>query len=957
MRVVFLSHNAQAGDAVGNQLAAKVRQFVGRGWEVRALVESDLRLHPALRPYVETIPPGRPTAAALDYLANADLVVIEFSQYFALLDWLPAMVNKRPRIVFDYHGVTPRRLWPDGPFEALAKGARQRAVVWFADFAVVHSRYMRRELVRATGFPARRVVVVPHAIDTAWFTPGDGPGLFRRRLGLERATVLTFVGRLAPNKRLPVLAEALARLVRAGTDAHALIAGDDGGPYGRERERCEGLARRLGVGERVHFLGHVSDGDLREVYRSGDVFVMPSRHEGYCVPVAEAAACGVPVVAAHATALPETVAGRGLTFRPDDASDLAAKIREVLNGRWPSVRVEPKALRRVAIVTPRYGPDVIGGFETSVRMLAECLHEAGHHVEVHTTRMRAEDDWSNARGPARETVNGVPVVRHDCDPADRQRYWAVDEAVSRGYRCSPRELRDYLRHSVNSSALLQALRERAGDFDTVIAGPYRAGLTWKAAELFADKLLLLPCFHDEPAARLRAYRDRYNAAAGVLYHSESEKHLAESVLGITAPEGRVIGTWIDPELPPGGPERGRRLAGAERYLLYCGRTAEGKQLRPLDRLAERLQAAGIVLPIVLIGPKQCRDERNGAVRSLGRVGEQAKRDLMAGALALVQLSRCESLSLVTLEAWSQCTPVIGNARCRPVAANIQRSGGGRAVSDGHGLLACVRDLMQSPARWRAMGESGRAFVRSRYGSRADYLGRVRAAFGGAGPEGFADAVLRHLRRLRPRRLSESIDLKLTPDGHAVITNRGTVPVLAEGAFRTVIKVKARLHDGGIRRTMVAIPGVILPGRTGKLSLPIDTAAVASFTLSAHASRAIPAGTGMPPARCATRRVVRGVRVWCGQPALDPTRTVPTPRRPEKTGRLARRMERLRSLPTAHADPPAAGVLQSAKARVKHLILNSFKRLFAIPTNLQQSEFNRLTLRYLRHLTRLAARRR
>jgi glycosyltransferase involved in cell wall biosynthesis len=974
MRVAFLSHNAQSGDAVGNQLARKVCQFVARGWEVRVVVESDLRLHPAVRPYSQPVPVGRPTPEALHYIAQCDLMVIEFSQYLALLDWLPVMVGKRPRIVFDYHGVTPRRLWPDGPYEALTKGAAQRGLVWFADLAVVHSRYMRQELTRATRFPVRRIAVTPYAIDADWFTPSDRPGEFRVKLKLERAKVLTFVGRLAPNKRVPVLVEAVAKLVREGVDAHTLIAGDDRGPYGRERARCEELAGRLGVADRVHLLGRLSDHDLREVYRSGDVFVMPSRHEGFCVPVLEAAACGLPVVAAHATALPETVAGRGLTFRPDDAADLAAKVRQLLGGGValsPSPPVREgrgggERPRRIAVVVPRYGPDVIGGFETSVRTLAESLHAAGHHVEIHTTRMRAEDDWSNARRPGRETVNGVPVFRYDCDPADRQRYWAVDEAVARGYHCPAKGVREYLRNSVNSRALLDALRERKDELDAVIAGPYRAGLTWRAARVFADRLLLLPCFHDEPAARLRPYRERYNSVAGVLYHSDAEKRFAESRLGLTAPDGAVIGTWLDVSARPGDPRRGRRLAGADRYLLYCGRSAEGKRLRTLLGLAGRLP-----LPLVVIGPDRLGREAGKNVRCLGAVDEQAKRDLMAGAAALVQLSRCESLSLVTLEAWAQGTPVIGNARCRPVAENVRRSGGGQTVTCARGLLACVRNLTQNPDHWRAMGERGRAFVASRYGSQSDYLQRVLGAVdpvAGRGPAGSApglypDVILTRLSRLRPRRLFESADVSLRSDGRAAVTNCGTAPLLPEGPYRAVLAVKSGRPSGaGARRATANLTNILVPGQTAIMTLPFDTGGASWVSLRPRIRGGSSAAEGNPTPPVIARSTpsqMKGVTVRFdshARPAPFGHSAVARVGGPRRLAGLVRRMERLRSLPTTHADP-AAGVVQAAKAKVKRLLLNSFQRLFAIPTNLQQSEFNRLTLRYLRHLTRLTARRR
>src|SRR5207253_416375 len=101
--------------------------------------------------------------------------------------------------------------------------------------------------------------------------------------------------------------------------------------YAPERDRCRERAARCDVADRVHFLGHLDESQLRDAYRDADVLVIPSVHEGFCLPVVEALACGTPVVAARAAALPETVGDAGLTFAADDPADLARQVRRVLS--------------------------------------------------------------------------------------------------------------------------------------------------------------------------------------------------------------------------------------------------------------------------------------------------------------------------------------------------------------------------------------------------------------------------------------------------------------------------------------------------------------------------------------------------------------------------------------------------------------------------------------------------
>src|SRR5262249_49316267 len=144
----------------------------------------------------------------------------------------------------------------------------------------------------------------------------------------------------------PLLIEALARLRDVRPAVHALIVGATGDVYRTEAERCRRRAAELGVADRVHFLGRQTGQALIDAYRAADVFVSPSLWESFCIPAVEALACGVPVVAARSTALPETLADAGLTFNPDDADDLVRQLRRILlpksETRNPKSETNPK---------------------------------------------------------------------------------------------------------------------------------------------------------------------------------------------------------------------------------------------------------------------------------------------------------------------------------------------------------------------------------------------------------------------------------------------------------------------------------------------------------------------------------------------------------------------------------------------------------------------------------------
>src|SRR5690606_4778955 len=93
--------------------------------------------------------------------------------------------------------------------------------------------------------------------------------------------------------------------------------------------QAQALAEQLGVADAVRFTGPVSNEELAEWYAQADLFVTASLHEGFCIPVIEAMANGLPVVGSHITALPETIGDGGLTFTPEDPVDLAQKVIQI----------------------------------------------------------------------------------------------------------------------------------------------------------------------------------------------------------------------------------------------------------------------------------------------------------------------------------------------------------------------------------------------------------------------------------------------------------------------------------------------------------------------------------------------------------------------------------------------------------------------------------------------------
>ena len=152
-----------------------------------------------------------------------------------------------------------------------------------------------------------------------YFDPQVDRAELRRRYGLAvDRTLFLFVGRVDREKRLDVLLQALHRLGR--DDIQLGIAG-----HGAHLSTLQHLARRLGLGQRVVFTDFIPAQDLPALLNSADIFAMPSEAELQSIATLEALACGRPVLAANARALPELVETgvNGYLFRAGDVEDAA----------------------------------------------------------------------------------------------------------------------------------------------------------------------------------------------------------------------------------------------------------------------------------------------------------------------------------------------------------------------------------------------------------------------------------------------------------------------------------------------------------------------------------------------------------------------------------------------------------------------------------------------------------
>jgi glycosyltransferase involved in cell wall biosynthesis len=173
-------------------------------------------------------------------------------------------------------------------------------------------------LARDFGVPPGIITVATPGIDRpapSWAPPSNNP-----------VTKLLAVGTVTPRKAYDVLVDGLACI--ADLDWRCTVAGS----LDRAPETAASIRRQIqthGLIGRIDLIGEIADPTA--LYETADIFVLPSRYEGYGMAIAEALAYGVPVVATRVGAIPEVVPGNaGILVAPDDPAALAKSLRRLI---------------------------------------------------------------------------------------------------------------------------------------------------------------------------------------------------------------------------------------------------------------------------------------------------------------------------------------------------------------------------------------------------------------------------------------------------------------------------------------------------------------------------------------------------------------------------------------------------------------------------------------------------
>jgi glycosyltransferase involved in cell wall biosynthesis len=296
-----------------------------------------------------------------------ELKRIQADVVHGLVNVLP-LATRRPGVVtvHDLSFLRLPELFP--PYKRAYLTALCRASVARARQIVAVSRQTAADLSLAWGVDEGRVLVAPNGVD-ARFSPGTPvqAAAFRQAHALPERYWL-YLGTLEPRKNLSLLLSAFARWRQQASPVdqgvHLVLAGGKGWYY----ETIFAQVESLGLAEVVHFPGFIPDELLPAWYRAAELFLYPSRYEGFGLPVVEAMACGTPVICSGAPGVREVAGDAAILVSPDDVDAWVAAL--AMAATQPALRAK---LGRAGLARARQFT-----WETAAAVTIEAYARAAH---------------------------------------------------------------------------------------------------------------------------------------------------------------------------------------------------------------------------------------------------------------------------------------------------------------------------------------------------------------------------------------------------------------------------------------------------------------------------------------------------------------------------------------------------------------------------------------------------
>jgi glycosyltransferase involved in cell wall biosynthesis/SAM-dependent methyltransferase len=304
-------------DAISNSVRETFRALAGcPDWEVTAFAANNAQNEIPVR-VVEGV-----DQLLLDgVFRRAELIIYHFGIYYPLFDAI-LVGNGRARQVVRFHNITPKALVPETHHVTIDRSFVQLHNIRHAQRIWADSPHNREVLIEH-GLGPSCIEVLPLIVDK--------PALSNLRDKLKESPRLIFVGRIVPSKGLSDALEAFHAVIGVFPDARLTVIGNSEYSDRAYLDKCTMQAKSLGILDRVSFAPSATEEELASAYRLAHVLLLPTYHEGFCVPVIEALRAGAIPVGYNAGNMPHITDGNGRLVKPGDRVGLATALSELLH--------------------------------------------------------------------------------------------------------------------------------------------------------------------------------------------------------------------------------------------------------------------------------------------------------------------------------------------------------------------------------------------------------------------------------------------------------------------------------------------------------------------------------------------------------------------------------------------------------------------------------------------------
>jgi glycosyltransferase involved in cell wall biosynthesis len=248
------------------------------------------------------------------------------------------------------HDVTPITM----PTSPRALTYRTRMFMWsaakFSKALITDSECSKRDLVDIYGVSPSKVSVVYLGVDREHFNldkpAPDVVQALRNRFGISKPFIFHH-GTVQPRKNLVRLMEAFQLMLQRNRnlEMQLILCGS----FGWFSDSIRAFAKERGLSGSVVFTGPLSDGEVSALLKSAEMAVIPSLYEGFCLPMVEAMACGIPTIASRASCLPEISGGLLRYFDPESAEEIFSLMQGVLEDSALRQELVRKGIERASV--------------------------------------------------------------------------------------------------------------------------------------------------------------------------------------------------------------------------------------------------------------------------------------------------------------------------------------------------------------------------------------------------------------------------------------------------------------------------------------------------------------------------------------------------------------------------------------------------------------------------------